>query len=158
MTPARIRQFAPAIPILPYTGGATDPDLAAYLHELACAPLLHKGVPIETLADAIRQALAMQPHLSASGLLRRVQQQARETEARARRDQAPRIVVFAGDLLQRCGLRALLSGAAIRLEAEAATEVELREVLMARRPQVVVAAGSDCAMALVQLGSNSHVV
>jgi DNA-binding NarL/FixJ family response regulator len=148
-TCARIRQLAPAIPILPYTSVATDPDLAAYLCELACAPLLRKGVPIELLANAIRQALAIEPHLSASGLLRRVQQQARETEARARRDQAPRIVIFAGDPLQRCGLRALLSAVAIRLEGEAATEVELRGVLMARRPQVLVAAGSDRAVVLV---------
>jgi DNA-binding NarL/FixJ family response regulator len=135
-TCARIRQLAPAIPILPYTGVATDTDLAAYLHELACTPLLRKGVPIEILADALRQALAMQ-------------QQARETEARARRDQAPCIVIFASDSLQRCGLRALFSSAAIRQEGEAATEVELREVLRARRPQVIVAAGSDRAVALV---------
>jgi DNA-binding NarL/FixJ family response regulator len=58
------------------------------------------------------------------------------------------VVLFAHDPLQRYGLRALLSNAAIRLEGEAATETELHEALIVRRPHVLLAAGSDRALVL----------
>src|SRR3954470_4016208 len=42
-TCVRIRQIAPDMRILSFTGVETSPELAAYLADLHCAPVLRKG-------------------------------------------------------------------------------------------------------------------
>jgi DNA-binding NarL/FixJ family response regulator len=149
-TCVRIRQIAPAMRILPFTGVSTSSDLISYLKDFSCAPLLRKGCRIEELARAIRDALmadAPSP-VPPSGMLSRLQQHALDREMLARHADTPRIALFAPDPVIRLGLVSLLSGASVCVQGIATSEHALRSLLSATRIQALIAVGQDRARAL----------
>jgi DNA-binding NarL/FixJ family response regulator len=149
-TCVRIRQIAPTMRILPFTGVETSSELTSYLADLHCAPLLRKGCRIEELARAIRDALmadAPAP-VPPSGMLARLQQHALEREMRARRADTPRIALFAPDPVMRLGLVSFLNGASVCVQGIATSEQALRSLLAATRIQALIAVGQDRASVL----------
>lgn len=142
-TALRIRQLAPATPLLILTGigESADPDLAAYAAELGCV-LLRKGIPPDALGCGIQAACMQPPTMHRTAALGRLQHKAQEAEAIARRHAAIRVGLFATDPLWLAGAAALLRDSMVVVGA-AHTADQLCLVLAGRRIDVLVVAWQD---------------
>jgi DNA-binding NarL/FixJ family response regulator len=142
-TALRIRQLAPATPLLILTGigESADPDLAAYAAELGCV-LLRKGIPPDALGYGIQAACMQPPTIYRTAALGRLQHKAQEAEAIARRHAAIRVGLFATDPMWLAGAAALLRDSMLVVGA-AHTADQLCLVLAGRRIDVLVVAWQD---------------
>lgn len=144
-TCARIRDIAPNIPILPFTGA---PEAIPFLAELGCAPAVIKPVAVRELRDAALRAIGAPPSRVQPGaaVFACFQRKAAEREALARHDAAlARYGLLATNPALGVGLRMLIEHAGVTLELEAASVAALRCTPSAGTLTALFVAGEDWA-------------
>lgn len=113
-----IRELAPDVPILPFTGYPGDQTIAP-LRELSCLPPLLKPVAPTVLAETIRNALSTTPPplTPGPGVLSWAQQQAARQEYIGRTAPMLQVIVCAATGITRSGLQDLIEQAGAQVLA-----------------------------------------
>ena len=126
----RIREIAPELPILPFTG-VVDTSALQFLDELHCAPPLLKPVEPALLKTALRATVnTTPPPLAASAVRARAQVTAAEREQAGRSARQRRVLVVAQHWRNRVSLKQIVAAAGLRVSLDTEHQAALGTYLM----------------------------